>query len=82
MAATKYRTGEDRAEGVPWRDRPVMTGDEVARELLIGRSRCYELLASGAIPGKLAGLTTVRVSTRAFREYLGELPPEKKGKVA
>ncbi len=78
--ARKNVTTKDRAAASPWRERAVMTADEVAHALLISRTSAYELLASGAIPGRLPGVGQVRVSTAVFREYLGEVPgPKRRG---
>lgn len=75
----KYRTAQVIAAETPWRERDVMTAEEVAGVLMISKTAAYVRLASGEIPGRLPGRHTVRVSVPAFRRYLGELPEVPRG---
>jgi excisionase family DNA binding protein len=59
-------------------DRELLSPQEAARRLSLGKTRLYELLGSGAIPSVRVGKLR-RIPTRALRDYVDRLVTEQVG---
>jgi excisionase family DNA binding protein len=56
-------------------ERTWLTVPEVAVELHIPRTRCYELIARGELPAVRIGERSIRVHKRQLEEYLLQSKP-------
>lgn len=59
-------------------DCELLSPQEAARRLSLGKTRLYELLGTGAIPSVRVGKLR-RIPTRALREYVDQLVIEQIG---
>lgn len=60
----------DTTEKTNWEDRPWAKVPEVAGELGIPLTRCYELIQRGELPAVRIGERSIRVNRRELEEYL------------
>ena len=53
-------------------DRLLLTVAEMAEQLAIGRTRAYELVASGQIPSVRVGKNSIRIAVAALQQWVDE----------
>lgn len=58
-------------------DKSLLRPVEVAEAIGIGRSKVYELLASGDLPSIRIGRSSVRVSVEELREWIEQKTAER-----
>lgn len=71
---------ERRANPMPWEARLFLSPGDVADAMSISRSKAYELIATGALPGAIRIGASLRIPTAALIAWAEAQQPAQGGK--